>query len=362
MANTYTTALGLLLMEALTSLNEDVWGTNLNNAVIALLAEAAVGIDVTVSGTVTLTASQGMTNQARRAGLNLSGTGGTVNTPSGVAKPYFVRNGCSGAVSFGPDGGTHVSIPAGAMGIVTFNQAGTVAYFGSLLSASGDATAQGNKITNLADGAIGSQDAAPVAQVEALIADGASANLPAQTGHSGEYLTTDGTTPSWGALPGRTGLIPIQTQTVSSPVASVDFTTGIDGTYDEYEFHLMNVVPATDGAQLYLRTSSDGGANFDAGASDYNRGSAMAQIALTGTVGSDVSENGVSGRVHMTRPSVAQYGHFNVAVGFVNSSGAAAETGVFGFRVASADIDGVRFFFSSGNIESGIIRLYGVAK
>jgi hypothetical protein len=63
----------------------------------------------------------------------------------------------------------------------------------------------GQKITGLADGTIGSQDAAPVAQVESLIAS-ATVNLPAQTGNSGLFLTTDGATPSWAtSLPSQTG-------------------------------------------------------------------------------------------------------------------------------------------------------------
>src|SRR5262245_43408334 len=42
-------------------------------------------------------------------------------------------------------------------------------------------------------------------------------------------------------------------QVVSTPVASVDFTAGIDTTYDEYEITVINAVNASENASLWLR-------------------------------------------------------------------------------------------------------------
>ena len=59
------------------------------------------------------------------------------------------------------------------------------------------------------------------------------------------------------AIGAAVGLVLISTATASAST-TVDFTSGIDGTYDEYEIHISDLVPATDTTSLYLRTSTDG--------------------------------------------------------------------------------------------------------
>ena len=55
----------------------------------------------------------------------------------------------------------------------------------------------------------------------------------------------------------------IQTQTISSPVATVDFTKGINGNFRDYLFLFKYVYSANDG-YFVMRTSSNGGSSFDA--------------------------------------------------------------------------------------------------
>jgi hypothetical protein len=54
----------------------------------------------------------------------------------------------------------------------------------------------------------------------------------------------------------------LQTQTTSSSVGSVDFTTGIDSTYKAYLFKLINVRPATDDRIISFQGSTNGGSSF----------------------------------------------------------------------------------------------------
>jgi len=56
------------------------------------------------------------------------------------------------------------------------------------------------KITGLADGSLASQDAATVNQVTTLINQSV-VGLPVQSGNSGKFLTTNGSTPSWNSTP-----------------------------------------------------------------------------------------------------------------------------------------------------------------
>jgi len=174
----------------------------------------------------------------------------------------------------------------------------------------------------------------------------------------------------------QSGFVLLDTQTASTS-ATLDFTSSIDGTYDHYEFHLINLRPATDGVRLYLRTSTDGGSTYDSGASNYT-------FILTGYVNGSVSNNNsaslgttfvalnsptignaatesISGVVRMYQPSEATYTQMNWGVG---GHSTAVDANFWqngqGRRQSSADVDAVRFLMSAGNITSGIVKLYGV--
>ena len=71
-------------------------------------------------------------------------------------------------------------------------------------------------------------------------------------------------------LAGSTGasLVLIQSQTASSS-ATLDFTTGINSTYDHYIFDIFYVLPAINLSVPYVRYSTDGGSTWDSGASAY---------------------------------------------------------------------------------------------
>lgn len=167
----------------------------------------------------------------------------------------------------------------------------------------------------------------------------------------------------------------LQTVTASSQ-AAVDLGEGgeITSTYHKYAIELLNVIPATDGVELHVRTSSDTGTSYDSGASDYEWSAfygassegdtADSQIqAIPGTnqIGSDTNELGVSGTIHLVRPSESTFTSL-WGDGMYYPSGA---TPPQHFRFASQRseagvVNAIRILFSSGNVESGIIKLYGV--
>jgi hypothetical protein len=173
------------------------------------------------------------------------------------------------------------------------------------------------------------------------------------------------------------GLVLLSTQTVSSPVAAVEFTSLIDSTYDEYEIHLYNVIPVDDGGTLELRTSTNGGSSFDATGGNYNyiykyitsagtenrqNSASAAEIRLSQVIGSDTNESGVSGVIKIFTPSLSQYCRFNWHLSFINSIGDLSISYGSGQRLSSADVDAVQFLMSSNNVESGTFKLYGVRK
>lgn len=157
-------------------------------------------------------------------------------------------------------------------------------------------------------------------------------------------------------------LIKIGSTVTASNNAAIDFT--LPGGYSEYQIHLRNFVPASDAVNLYCRTSTNGGSSFDAGASDYAyTGTATAaQISMATSVGSDPTENGCSGVVRIINPGTANYVHILYDIMQVDSTGTLARISGSARRLTSADVDAIRFLFSSGNVESGESTLYGVTQ
>lgn len=160
----------------------------------------------------------------------------------------------------------------------------------------------------------------------------------------------------------------------SSP--TVQFTASIDSTYDEYEIHLINVVPASNNVILWLRTTADG-TTWNSTAGDYDwalvsNGSASAagsnetKIILTAGVGNVTAQGGVSAICRISDPAGTAHNKRITCSG--SNAGNGAGTGnmaVFqssGMRVATAAIVGFQFLFSTGNIASGKVKLYGVRK
>ena len=68
---------------------------------------------------------------------------------------------------------------------------------------------------------------------------------------------------------GGIGLVLLGSPQVVSGVTEVEFTDGIDGNGDLYLLVATNVTVGTDNTGIGIRTSSDGGATFDSGVSDY---------------------------------------------------------------------------------------------
>lgn len=67
------------------------------------------------------------------------------------------------------------------------------------------------------------------------------------------------TTVTIASLQGSRILLAVQEASAST---SIDFTSSIDGTYDRYEIQIDRLVPSTDGVNLLLRVSTDGGSSF----------------------------------------------------------------------------------------------------
>jgi hypothetical protein len=148
--------------------------------------------------------------------------------------------------------------------------------------------------------------------------------------------------------------------------------------YDSYYFVIGNVRGSIDATSMFIRTSTDGGSTYDAGASDYVQNGVghatstavnavlsstqtQAQINVTPLVssGTAAGEGGFSGYVQLIMPHLTQETHVQGQVGVTSGAGNPAYFNVQGIRDSDADVDAIRFLFSTGNLASGTITMYG---
>ena len=167
---------------------------------------------------------------------------------------------------------------------------------------------------------------------------------------------------------------PISTTVITTAVASVDIT-GFDASiYRSYKIELQNVKPAVANDDLLLRTSSDGGATFDDGGSNYSFTSYQVNTAgaaaasgddftasprLASAVGFSTTDSGVTGTLSIQNPGASLKTMVGVNLYAATGAGALSSYGLV-TRLENADVDAVRLFFSTRNIASGTIILWGI--
>jgi hypothetical protein len=177
-------------------------------------------------------------------------------------------------------------------------------------------------------------------------------------------------------------LVLISTQTASAS-ATISFTTGLDSTYDEYIFKFINIHPATDGAYFTFQSSTDGGSNYnvtltstffrarleeaDANADlSYRTADDLAQSTsfqrLTAPVGNGADES-CSGSLQLFNPSSTTYvKHFIARLNTYQNTDATNDQNIAGYFNTTSAINAIQFKFDTGNIDDGVIKLYGVKK
>lgn len=146
--------------------------------------------------------------------------------------------------------------------------------------------------------------------------------------------------------------------------------------FDMYVFLLFDILPATNGQKLLIRVSVsaaiDTGNNYTSDAISYRAAGqvttgagpgANAMEATVATASSSANEGGVSGEWRLTNPLASTH---KKAWGTMRMYESSVPTFVgqllsHAYNSTSA-IDGVRFFFQSGNIASGTIACYGIPK
>ena len=178
------------------------------------------------------------------------------------------------------------------------------------------------------------------------------------------------------------GLNLLQTNTITSGVANSSFTSGIDSSYRTYMFKFINIHPQTDNVFFNYNFSIDGGSNYNVTktttyfTAEHGQDGTGANLAYNASADlaqstnyqymfvNTASENdqSVAATMYLFNPSSTTFVKHFMTV----SVGDSTPDYVYNIRTAgycntTSAVNAVDFKMSSGNIDSGIIKMYGIA-
>ncbi len=178
-------------------------------------------------------------------------------------------------------------------------------------------------------------------------------------------------------------LVLLATNTITSGVSSSSFTSSIDSTYDTYLFKFINIHPANDDAKLLVNFSSDTGSNYNVtktttffnaqhrenGSGDslgYRSGGDLAQSTsafnISEGTGND-NDQSSSGEIFLFSPSSSVFvKHFLGRSNTIIAADGSIDNYFAGYCNTTSVVDAVQFSMDSGNIDSGVIKMYGLSK
>ena len=173
----------------------------------------------------------------------------------------------------------------------------------------------------------------------------------------------------------------IETLTASSD-STLDFTSGIDSTYDEYVIKYINIHPSVNGTTLQFNGSDDTSSHSyditktttyfqtyhnegDSGTTlGYSTGNDLAQgtgFQILHQIGSDNDQAGC-GKLWLFSPSDTTFvKHFMIDAQTADPDDYSVRAFVAGYFNTTAAITAIQFKTASGNIDSGTISLYGIS-
>ena len=185
-----------------------------------------------------------------------------------------------------------------------------------------------------------------------------------------------------GAFSASLGSMVLLSEQTASASSSISFTSGIDSTYPIYQFEFINIHPSNDNGILKFNLSTDGGSNYNVvkttttapvsqnnetgttSSVSYDTGEDLAQStadqSFISGIGND-SDQSASGYFYLFNPSSNTFvKHFMARVNHYHPDNRSIDCSVAGYGNTTSPVDAVIFRMSSGNIDSGTIKLYGI--
>jgi hypothetical protein len=204
--------------------------------------------------------------------------------------------------------------------------------------------------------------------------------LAAEPADTDEFLVSDAGVLKridYSLIKGGGGLVLLSHTTISSSTANVQFTSGIDSTYDAYKFVISGARPVTDNTDMNVFFSVDAGSNYLTSSNVY----AIVGLDSAGNAGNSSSGNAGDIRLSADNVGNATDESFNAEIILYNPSnttfhkhisfrstyfdhdGSTVSATGSGSNIGSvAAVTGIKFAFNSGNIAEGSFTMYGIAK
>jgi len=157
-----------------------------------------------------------------------------------------------------------------------------------------------------------------------------------------------------------------------SNAANVSFTQFDASKYDAYRFMYYYVKPVTDNVYLTWQSSTNGGSSYDTSNGDYKYGDSgnggnvgFGYVSAGYQIGNAAAEYGMTGWSTLIGPNNTTTPKMMTSWTqhwYTDGNFRAMAENYYGvaIRVATTDIDAIRFAFSSGNITSGEITMFGI--
>ena len=172
----------------------------------------------------------------------------------------------------------------------------------------------------------------------------------------------------------------LSTQTASAS-ATISFTSGIDSTYDSYVFKFYDIHPATDNTFLTFQADTGTNTNYNqtitstffkslhdesggTTALSYDTSSDLAQSTsfqhLSRNVGND-NDQSIAGTLQVFSPSSSTFvKHFISRTNVYTNDDYSIDSHIAGYFNTTTALTRFQFKMASGNIDSGVIKLYGI--
>ena len=172
----------------------------------------------------------------------------------------------------------------------------------------------------------------------------------------------------------------LSTATASSS-ASIEFTSGIDSTYDIYKWEFNSMHPQTDDGNISFQFSTNGGSSygltktstyFRAYQAENDSGSALQYLTSkdlaqstsaqqTQGIGNADDETS-SGYLYLFAPSSSVYvKHYMLVFNTYETSNYSINQYCAGYINNTSPVNAIKFTMSSGNIDAGTIKMYGIS-
>jgi len=175
-------------------------------------------------------------------------------------------------------------------------------------------------------------------------------------------------------------LVLLETQTASSS-STIDFTSDIDSTYKEYQFHFIDIHPSGDGTKFQFQVDTGTNTSYnqtitstsfyayhaedDSGTSlsydgsyDQAQGTGFQDLIFYQGNGNDESCVGI---LHLFDPSNSTFVKHFISRGVrYSANDQASDEYAAGYVNTTTALTRVRFKFNSGTIDAGTIKMYGV--